>query len=65
MTPLIIACHHGFHDVVGVLLDCGASMSTTDANDWSPMHIASRYGHKHVVQLLLDRYATCDATPRK
>lgn len=54
MNELIAACKEGRADVVQELLE-KFDPSKRDDKGWSPLHYASQYGHKEIVELLLQR----------
>lgn len=56
-SPLILAAAKGHHEMVGLLLDRGAHINTSDSSGWTPLHAAIYGGHADVVQLLLERGA--------
>ena len=52
------ALHHaareGYKEVVRLLIDNGADVSSIDKNGWSALHHAVYTGHLEVVRLLID-----------
>ena len=67
MSALYIACQEGFHDMAALLIAHKANVNllTTDQVPSSPLHIASQYGHKRVVKLLLRNGANIDQCQTK
>ena len=58
-TPLHISCHHGYVEIVTLLLDRGsAAIDKKDRHDETPLHIACIYGQLSIAILLLDRGST-------
>ena len=53
-TPLIYAAQNGHLDVVQVLLEGGANVERTNANQWTALHAAAWNGYVDVCRLLLD-----------
>lgn len=52
-TPLHIACEEGRYDAARQLIDQGADIEARDDIGWKPIHLASRYGHEMIVDILL------------
>ena len=62
MTALHRAAANGHKEVVGVLLDAGADIATSnDANGRTPLHCAVMHGRMGVAELLLDARADVSA----
>ncbi|VDH99713.1 Hypothetical predicted protein, partial [Mytilus galloprovincialis] len=55
-TSLHVACKEGHYDIAKYLIQNGADIFVCDANGYSPLHLASVYGSKEIVELLLDTY---------
>ena len=55
VTPLGVACERGHTGVVRALLDSRASPEIATTEGYRPIHIASQFGQKEVVELLLRR----------
>ncbi|KAJ1655948.1 Glycerophosphocholine phosphodiesterase [Dispira simplex] len=53
-TPLTVACKLGYAELVSLLLNRGANINTTDNDEESPLHLASRGGLTEVLQVLLN-----------
>ena len=51
-TPLIVACVHGHQDVVDILLQAGADISTCDLRGWSAKDHAAFRGYLKIVEAL-------------
>lgn len=58
-TPLHIACEHFHKDVISILLDHGAKISTTKKDELSPLHIAVRKEFTEGVELLVEQRPEC------
>ena len=58
-TALHIACEHFCKDVVSVLLERGAKVSTTKKEKLSPLHIAVKKEFTEGVELLLKKRPEC------
>lgn len=54
-TALSLASMKGFHDVVRILVEFGASIDMPDYEGNTPLHYAAAYNHLLVVQLLIER----------
>ncbi|KAH7123413.1 hypothetical protein B0J13DRAFT_599129 [Dactylonectria estremocensis] len=61
-SALDVACAKGSKEVVKILLDANANISTTDKNGWAPLHSASENGHIEVVKLLIEKGASTTIT---
>ncbi|QDS76771.1 hypothetical protein FKW77_001903 [Venturia effusa] len=59
-TALAVAAHCGNDDIVGVLLQRGASLSVVDFSGMTPLHLAASRGHYRVVEQLLHDRADID-----
>jgi ankyrin repeat protein len=58
---LLRAAAEGSKGVIEVLLDNGAGVNIADPTyGWTPLHYATRYGHRDVVELLLDKKASIE-----
>uniref|UniRef100_A0A6Q2Z872 Myosin motor domain-containing protein n=1 Tax=Esox lucius TaxID=8010 RepID=A0A6Q2Z872_ESOLU len=44
VTLLHIACASGYREVVSLLLENGADPQLSDNSDWTPLHLAAKYG---------------------
>ena len=53
-TPLHWAARRGFLEFAQKLLELGAEVNLFNSHDYSPLLLASQYGHSGVVRLLLD-----------
>jgi ankyrin repeat protein len=60
-TPLPYAAEQGRVEVVRVLLEGGAKVEGTDADQRTALHYAARHGHLEVCRLLLDWGANVNA----
>ena len=58
-TPLHIACEHSHKDVISILLEHEAKVSTTKKEALSPLHIAVRKEFMEGVKLLLEKRPEC------
>ena len=54
-TPLHTACMSGNSEIVKLLLDNGAFTNITNFDGEYPVHIASKEGHKDIVELFIKR----------
>ena len=56
MTPLEVACHHGWEEVTQALLDLQPQFCPTPGHCWkgSPLHLAAAGGHIACVRALLE-----------
>lgn len=62
ISPLHLAAIEGRPKCVEVLIDCGASIETTDPHGWTPLHAAVVSGNMKCVKLLCNRGADLCAT---
>ena len=62
MSPLQYAARDGRVETVRILLDAGASINQTDANDITPLIAAITNNHPDVARLLIERGADIKAT---
>lgn len=53
VTPLMLACKHGFDDVVQILLAKGADTALIDKKGNSALHYACMEGHTEIAQQLI------------
>jgi ankyrin repeat protein/L-ascorbate metabolism protein UlaG (beta-lactamase superfamily) len=60
MTSLHMACALGYGDIAKALLDKGADVNSKDKWDHTPLGLAGRYGHTHIVEFLLTRGAAVE-----
>ncbi|XP_051468526.1 ankyrin repeat domain-containing protein 16 isoform X8 [Apus apus] len=58
-TPLMMACTRQNLEVIKALVDHGANPLLKNKDGWNCFHIASREGHPHVLQYLLDVSPGC------
>ena len=64
-SDLHLACRHGEHATVQLLLQRGADVQAKDSWGWTPLHCAVEGGHVSTVQALLQAQASVVArTPR-
>ncbi|CAH0055033.1 unnamed protein product [Clonostachys solani] len=59
-SPLAISCRFGLTGIARILLDAGASMTTTDLMKQTPLYSAVQYGHRDIVHMLLEKGADCN-----
>ena len=53
LTPLHIACTHGYSDIAKILIEDGsAAVNITDKEGWTPLHCATAEGHLDTIDLL-------------
>ncbi|WP_051279264.1 ankyrin repeat domain-containing protein [Chitinilyticum aquatile] len=64
-TPLLQAACSGRLEVVGLLLERGASVVAGDRDGYQPLHWAALCGHTSAMHLLLDYGAQADARSHK
>lgn len=54
--PACSACKQGLSELVQQLLEAGHDVNSTTADSQlTPLHIASKHGHEHVLRLLLQQ----------
>ncbi|NXS59140.1 ANR16 protein, partial [Brachypteracias leptosomus] len=58
-TPLMMACTRKNLEVIKALVEHGANPLLKNKDGWNCFHIASREGHPHVLQYLLDVSPNC------
>lgn len=66
-TPLAVACHCGYDDIVKILIDVGANVNVCDNDQLTPLHLAAANGHCGIAEMLIDHMAdvnACDSTKR-
>jgi ankyrin repeat protein len=66
-TPLCLASHRGWRDIVDLLLDSGSDITHRDREGSTALHRAARSGHLTTVKLLLQRGADvnlCDSSDK-
>ncbi|KAH7110518.1 hypothetical protein B0J13DRAFT_591130 [Dactylonectria estremocensis] len=61
-SALEVACARGSKEVVKMLLDADADVSTAGKNGWTPLHSASLNGHIEVARLLIEKGASVTIT---
>lgn len=60
-TALIVAVRTRENlELVKLFLEYGADPNASDKKGWTPLHIASLFGHRDIAKLLLDRGAIVD-----
>jgi len=64
-TALHAAVIKGNVDIVALLLEHGADMTTWNRNNWSPLYEAARRGHLDVIRLLLYHHADVNSRTGK
>ncbi|KAK2722036.1 transient receptor potential channel pyrexia-like [Artemia franciscana] len=60
LTPLLIACGRGHHQIASILIQKGANINFCEL--YSPLHLAARGGHKKTISLLLQSGACLGST---
>jgi ankyrin repeat protein len=61
-TPLHLAAHRGFEEIVAALLAAGADVNAREtASGTTPLHWAAEGGHRRIVEGLLERGAALEA----
>ena len=61
-SPLILASHNGYTEIVKLLLEAGADVNHKSFDGATALILASRNGHTEVVKLLLEAGANVNAT---
>jgi ankyrin repeat protein len=46
-TPLYLACHKGYIDIVNSLLKCNSSVNLCGTNGYTPLHVTCIKGDLH------------------
>jgi len=64
-TPLMLACTKQELSTVQALVRCGASLSATNKDGWTPFHLACREGSVDIVSFLLTTNPGCWSTCSK
>jgi ankyrin repeat protein len=64
-TPLIISAGKGHEATVGMLLEIGMDIETTDTAGQSALHHAAKNGQTETVRMLVEREAKSDARDSK
>ena len=59
-TPLSCACWHGYWAAVECLVRAKAALTTANADEESPLHVASVRGHYTIVRALCEGGAAID-----
>ena len=53
LTPLHIACTHGYSDIARILIEeASAAVNITDKEGWTPLHCAVAEDHRDTIELL-------------
>lgn len=60
-TPLAVACMRGETQIAENLIKAGADVNSRNKQTFTPLHLASTYGHLDIVELLLAAQADVDA----
>ena len=63
-TAVMIAAQHGHNSMVRILLEYGASTTSTDETGWTALMEACQNNHADTVQLLLEHSADALSTDR-
>ena len=50
----------GSFEMVKLLIANGADINAKNDDEWTPLHIASRYGSFEIVKLLVEKGARCE-----
>ena len=64
-APLSIACKLGLVEIVGVLVERGASVHVVDKDQYTPLHHACEEGHLECARLVLQRGASIRARTKE
>jgi len=59
-TPLILATRYDYVDIVGLLLNYGASVNKSDVDQWTPLLNACKNGNLKIVEMLLEHKANIE-----
>ncbi|MBN1268726.1 MAG: ankyrin repeat domain-containing protein [Kiritimatiellae bacterium] len=60
-TPMLRAVQRGCGKVVALLFEKGARPDEATSEGWNALHLAAKYGHRHLYDLLLERGVSPDA----
>lgn len=52
-TPLLLACKHGHHKLVSLLLSCAANLRAKNFEDDSALHVALKHGNLDCCEVLI------------
>lgn len=52
-TPLLLACKHGHHKILSLLLSCSANIRARNLDDDSALHMALKHGNLDCCKILL------------
>ena len=47
--------HGTCKEIVKYLIEKGADVNLKDSDGWTPLHLAALYGHKEIVEYLVDK----------
>jgi ankyrin repeat protein len=60
-TPLHIATRLNFHEIAALLVEEGAKVNESDADNWSPLHNCAKNGNADLARILIEKKASIDA----